>query len=119
MQPEELIDASVKRAEYQEISNGRAQLSVNENTPITKDHLKANLELDGQKMRGQKQLMDKDDSEASQEGGMDRERRLQQERKLLPRVESFIAQMQRVQGNSYCLVLICQKLLMPGLVANR
>ncbi|XP_058200998.1 DNA glycosylase/AP lyase ROS1-like isoform X2 [Rhododendron vialii] len=99
MQPEELIDASVKRAEYQEINNGCAQLSVNENTPITKDHLKAKLELDGQKMRGQKQLTDKNDCEASQEGGMDRERRLQQERKLLPRVESFIAQMQRVQGD--------------------
>ncbi|KAG5561921.1 hypothetical protein RHGRI_004832 [Rhododendron griersonianum] len=99
MQPEELIDASVKRAEYQEISNGCAQLSVNENTPITKDHLKAKLELDSQKMGGQKQLMDKDDCEASQEDGMDRERRLQQERKLLPRVESFIAQMQRVQGD--------------------
>ncbi|KAI8568084.1 hypothetical protein RHMOL_Rhmol02G0169900 [Rhododendron molle] len=107
MQPEELIDASVKRAEYQEISNGCAQLSVNENTSIMKDHLKAKLELDGQKMRGQKQLMDKDDCEAPQEGGMDRERRLQQERKLLPRVESFIAQMQRVQGDRHYLPWKC------------
>lgn len=93
MQPEEMIDFAVQRAEYPEMSNGCAELGVNEITPNMKDHLKVKLEI--------------------------RERWLQQERKLLPRVESFIAQMQRVQGNSYCLVLICQKLLMPGLVANR
>ncbi|KAG5562344.1 hypothetical protein RHGRI_005170 [Rhododendron griersonianum] len=74
MQPEEMIDFAVQRAEYPEMSNGCAELGVNEITPNMKDHLKVKLEI--------------------------RERWLQQERKLLrPRVESFIAQMRRVQGD--------------------
>ncbi|XP_058196689.1 uncharacterized protein LOC131312748 [Rhododendron vialii] len=74
MQPEELIDFAVQRAEYPEMSNGCAELGANESTPNMKDHLKVKLEI--------------------------RERWLQQERKLLrPRVESFIAQMRRVQGD--------------------
>lgn len=89
MQPEELIDFAVQRAEYPEMSNGCAELAVNESTPNMKDHLKVKLEI--------------------------RERWLLQERKLLrPRVESFIAQMRRVQGSSHCLVLICQKLVIPA-----
>ncbi|KAI8568560.1 hypothetical protein RHMOL_Rhmol02G0210500 [Rhododendron molle] len=74
MQPEELIDFAVQRAEYPEMSNGCAELGVNESTSNMKDHLKVKLAI--------------------------RESWLQQERKLLrPRVESFIAQMRRVQGD--------------------